>query len=195
MDRQTPSKGAALITIATFAVSPNRSGAVWITGRKGHTNLTHMAAITFDDVDEEYERLQRTIANRYLYAPAPEAAAYARSLGVLPASIRNLREPARELQEEVWRSHRDQVCCDPSVRHPEPRMRPIPGHVVLQPGSALALTTGPVAANYLLGVWQAWLDAEHERAARHRLPEDRMIRLVPDEFVLAEQPAGVPLFG
>jgi hypothetical protein len=55
-----------------------------------------------------------------------------------------------------------------------------------------------VAANYLLALWQSWLDAERERASRHQAPADlaeRLIRLLPDEFILAEQPAGVPVFG
>lgn len=90
-----------MITIATLGVSPDRGGAVWITGPVGHGNLTHTAAIVFDDVDEEYDRLQDAIAGRYLYAPTPEAAAYARSLGVRPAAISNLKEPARALQEAV----------------------------------------------------------------------------------------------
>lgn len=186
-----------MITIATLAVSADRRGAVWITGPMGRGNLTHTAAVVFDDVDEEYDRLQDVIADRYLYAPAPDAASYARSLGVRPAAIRNLREPARELQEAVWHGHRKQVCNDPSVQHTEPRMRPIPGHPPT-PKSHLALATAPVAANYLLAVWQAWLDAECERARRHHPlgdPGGRIIRLVPDEFVLAEQPAGMRLVG
>jgi hypothetical protein len=181
-----------LITIATLAVSPDRGGAVWITGRRGHANLTHTAAVLFDDVDEEFEDVQATIAGRFVHAPSPTAAAYARSLGVRPASLRNLREPARALQAEVWRSHRHQVCSDPSVLHPAPRMRPIPGHPAYRPGDELALTTAPIAANHLLAVWQAWLDAERERATRQRAVGERIVRLVPDEFVLAEQP--VPSF-
>ncbi|KRC64835.1 hypothetical protein ASE12_08665 [Aeromicrobium sp. Root236] len=180
-----------MITMATLAVSPDRSAAVWITGRRGHANLTHLAAVIFDDVDEEYERVQQTLAHRYLYAPAPAAATYARALGLRPAAIRNLREPARALQAAVWASHRDQVCCDPSVQHPEPRMRPIPGHDLRAPGSELALMAAPLAANHLLAMWQAWLDAECERALRHRLGsadlEGPDVRIVPDEFVLAEQ--------
>lgn len=186
-----------MITIATLGVSPDRGGAVWITGPVGHGNLTHTAALAFDDVDEEYDRLQDVIAGRYLYAPTPEAAAYARSLGVRPAAIGNLREPARALQEAVWHGHRHQVCNEPSVQHPEPRMRPIPGHPPI-PESRLALATVPVTANHLLAVWQAWLDAECERASRHRPTGDsreRFVRLLPDEFVLAELPAGLSVFG
>lgn len=186
-----------MITIATLGVSPNRAGAVWITGLVGRGNLTHMAAIAFDDVDEEYDRLQDVIAHRYLYAPTPDAAAYARSLGERPAAIRNLQEPARELQQAVWHGHRHQVCNDPSVQHAEPRMRPIPSRPpVLE--SRLALATVPVAANHLLAVWQAWLDAECERVNRHRPTgdsRDRFVRVLPDEFILTEQPAGLSLFG
>jgi hypothetical protein len=186
-----------VITFATLAVSPDRGGAVWITGPKGRANLSHTAAMVFHDVDEEYERLQDTIADRFLYAPTPEAAHYARSLGVRPASISNLREPARELQEAVWHGYRHQVCSDPSVQHAEPRMRPVPTHH-LQSSSRLALVAAPLAANHLLAVWQAWLDAESERARRHRCTggtNEQIIRLLPDEFILAERPAGVPLFG
>lgn len=186
-----------MITIATLAVSSDRSGAVWITGRVGRANLTHTAAVVFDDVDEEYDRLQDTIANRYLYAPSPDAASYARSLGIRPAAIRNLREPARELQETVWRTHRDQVCNDPSIQHIEPRMRPVP-RLPQESSSSYAVTTAPLAANYLLALWQSWLDAERERASRQHPPSDpsaRTIRLLPDEFVLAEQPAGAPSYG
>ncbi len=186
-----------MITIATLAVSPDRGGAVWITGGASRANLSHTAAVVFDDVDEEYDRLQDTIADRYLYAPTPDAASYARSLGVRPATIRNLREPARELQEAVWRSHRHQVCNDPSVQHIEPRMRPIP-NLPQQPSSPHAVAIAPVDANYLLALWQSWLDAERERASRHQPaanPAERNIRLLPDEFILAEQPAGVPSFG
>ena len=187
-----------MITIATLAVSADRGGAVWITGPRGRGNLTHTAAIVFDDIDWEYAQVQDAIANRYLYAPTPEASEYARSLGVRPAAIRNLREPARELQEDVWHGHRRQVCNDPSVQHAEPRMRPVPGHPATSEDRQ-AVATAPVAANYLLAVWQAWLDAECERARRHHPlsdPDGRIIRLVPDEFVLAEQPAGMPsLFG
>lgn len=186
-----------MITIATLAVSPDRSGAVWITGRMGRANLTHTAAVLFHDVDDEYSRLQDSIANRYLYAPTPEAADYARSIGVRPAAIRNIREPARELQESVLESHRRQVCNDPSVQHAEPRMRPIPSYLP-QTTCRLALARAPGAANYLLAVWQSWLDAERERASRHHPPGDegeRIIRLLPDEFILAEQPAGVSVFG
>jgi hypothetical protein len=187
-----------VITIATLAVSANRRGAVWITGPMGRGNLTHTAAVIFDDVDEEYDRLQESIADRYLYAPTPEAAAYARSLGDHPASIRNLSEPARRLQETVWRSHRNQVCNDPSVQHGRPRMRPVPASPPV-PASDIALATAPVAANHVLAVWQAWLDAECERAMRYRpgsgdLDAD-FVRILPDEFVLAELPAGMRLFG
>lgn len=186
-----------MITIATLAVSPDRSGAVWLTGRMGRASLTHTGAVVFDDVDEEYDRMQETIAGRYLYAPAPEAIAYARSLGVGPAAIRNLREPARELQESVWRSHRQQVCNDPSVQHVAPHMRPVP-HVPPGPNNSHAVPTALGTANYLLALWQSWLDAERERASRHHPASDpigRAIRLLPDEFILAEQPAGVPSFG
>ena len=187
-----------MITFATLAVSANRRGAVWITGPMGHGNLTHTAAVMFDDVDEEYDRLQDTIAERYLYAPTPEAAAYARSLGEQPASVRNLSKPARALQDAVWRSHRNQVCNDPSVQHPPPRMRPVPSSPPT-PTSDVAMATAPVAGNYLLAVWQAWLDAESERARRYRPGsgdiDGDFIRLLPDEFVLAELPAGMPLFG
>ena len=186
-----------MITIATLGVSPDRNGALWITGLMGRGNLTHTAAIAFDDVDEEYDRLQEAIAGRYLYAPTPEAAAYARSLGERPAAIRNLRKPARALQEAVWHGHRHQVCNDPSIQHNEPQMRPVPGSPPT-PVSRLALATVPVSANHLLAVWQAWLDAERERASRHRSAGDsreRFIRLLPDEFVLAEQPAGMSFFG
>jgi hypothetical protein len=186
-----------VITIATLAVSPDRDGAVWITGPRGSGNLTHLTAILFDDVDEEYDRLQDTIAGRYLYAPTPDAASYARSLGEVPAAMRHLREPARELHAEVWRSHRRQVCNDPSVQHDEPRMRPVPGPAP-QSHSRLALASAPVAANHLLAVWQSWLDAEREHALRHRPMSghgERIIRLLPDEFVLAERPAGVSMFG
>jgi hypothetical protein len=185
-----------LITIATLAVSPDRAGAVWVTGRMGRGSLTHTSAVLFHDVDDEYDRLQDTIADRYVYAPMPDAAEYARSIGVRPATIRNIREPARELQEFVRESHRRQVCNDPSVQHAEPRMRPIPSYLP-QPGGRQALARAPAAANYLLAVWQAWLDAELERASRHHLadPGERTIRLLPDEFVLAEQPARVPSLG
>ena len=187
-----------MITIATLAVSANRCGAVWITGPMGRGNLTHTAAVVFDDVDEEYARLQEAIAGRYLYAPTPEAAAYARSLGEHPASIRNLSQPARALQEAVWHSHRNQVCNDPSVQHRQPNMRPVPG-VPAVPTSELALATAPIAANYVLAVWQAWIDAEGERASRYRPGsgdvDGEFIRILPDEFVLAEQPAGMRLFG
>jgi hypothetical protein len=178
-----------VITFATLAVSPNRGGAVWITGPVGRANLTHTDAVVIQDVDEEYDLVQETIADRYLYAPTPEAAHYARSLGVRPASIRNLSEPARALQEAVWHSHRNQVCSDPSVLHPEPLMRPVPGPIVAPPDNQLALATAPVAANYLLAVWQAWLDAECERACRDRglgPTAERIIRILPDEFVIAE---------
>ncbi len=186
-----------MITIATLAVSPDRDGAVWITGPRGSGNLTHVAAVVFDDVDEEFDQVQDTIAGRYLYAPTPDAGSYARSLGERPAALRNLREPARELHEEVWRSHRKQVCNDPSVQLDEPRMRPVPGPAP-QSGGRLALASAPVAANHLLAVWQSWLDAEREHALRHRPMSghgERIIRILPDEFVLAEQPAGIPLFG
>lgn len=187
-----------MITIATLAVSADRRGAVWITGPMGRGNLTHTAAVVFEDVDEEYARLQESIAGRYLYAPTPEAAAYARSLGDHPASIRNLSQPARKLQEAVWHSHRNQVCNDPSVQHRQPNMRPVPD-VPPAPTSQLALATAPVAANYVLAIWQAWLDAECERATRYRRGsgdvDGEFVRLLPDEFVIAEQPAGMSLFG
>lgn len=178
-----------MVTFATLAVSPNRGGAVWITGPVGRANLTHTEAVIFDDVDDEYDRVQEAIAGRYLYAPTTEAAFYARSLGVQPASIRNLSEPARKLQDAVWDSHRRQVCNDPSVQHPEPQMRPVPRSISL-PGDQPALATAPAAANYLLAVWQSWLDAELERASRDRSVSptaERIIRVLPDEFVLAEQ--------
>jgi hypothetical protein len=197
MDKQTSFEGALMISIATLAISPDRGGALWITGRVGRTNLSHTATALFDDVDEEYDRLQDAIADCYLYAPSQDAASYARSLGIHPAKIRNLREPARALQEDVWRSHRQQVCNNPSVQHVEPRMRPVP-NLPHESSSPLAAVTAPVAANYLLALWQSWLDAERERASRHQAPADlaeRLIRLLPDEFILAEQPAGVPVFG
>lgn len=185
-----------MITIATLALSPNGGAAVWATSPVGQLSLTHTSAVVFSDVDTEYEQLQSTIADHFLYAPTPDADRYARALGFRPVHIRNLREPALDLHAVVCRSHENQVMSDPSDWHPAPRMRAVPYSPVLpRSGAQPAAETAAAAANYVLAVWQAWLDAECERAKRHRqIPGDTLgttIRALPDEFILAERPASM----
>jgi hypothetical protein len=185
-----------MITIATLALSPDGGAAVWATSPVGRLSLTHTAAVVFTDIDGEYDLLERTIADNFLYAPTPDAADYARALGFRPVNIRNLREPAIDLQATVSLSHQNQVMSDPADWHPAPKMRPVPYAPVL-PSSAphAAAEIAAAAANYVLAVWQAWLDAECERAKRHRqIPGDTegtTIRALPDEFILAERPVSM----